>query len=147
MPTNVNANQGLLARITRLGRQRLQESDIVVNNEQWINRIHQAVAMLLHFAILLSANHSMCVIHHCRTLAFGVFGLMSAFWTSVFFSSSKTYEIFDFENLFFNSGGEASLIDIRESHPERYFNKILKFFQERYPDAVFTFRTLNRGEI
>ena len=43
--------------------------------------------------------------------------------------------------------GGKRLGNLRESNPERYFERIKTFYQDKYPNASFNYRTLNRNKL
>ena len=116
-----------------MGRQAMNESDFVANQDQYKAMFHQVVAVGLNCLVLCMANLKFFTemfgySQFDMTILQVIIGTISLLATYNFFGSHKRYEIFKFEELYFHSGGSLKLKDMREEHPDRYFKSIHTFF-------------------
>ena len=105
------------------------------------------MAIVVHCLILMSANHSFSVVEKNREVAFGVYLVLSMVAAWRFLNHTKDYDIYNFEALYFQSGGLATLKQLRDSNPKRYYKQIMEYFQEKYPSAGFQYKTMKRDKV
>jgi len=102
LPSKVKADQSKWWRkIPGMSSQALNESDFVMYQEQWQHKAHQIIAIGLHILILLCANHGFSIIKDKTTPVFSIFFMISGWATFKFMTNAKTYQIYNFEALFY----------------------------------------------
>jgi len=83
---------------------------------------HSVAAFALHLIILLSADHPLKLIEPTNTMI-GILVLVSGIATYKYFSNSKTYDVFNYEQVFQRLGG--NLRNLGPVKDAEYFNGIL----------------------
>lgn len=86
------------------------------------------IATVIHILVLLSANHDFCILEANRSYWFVALGVLSLWFMFGYLTHEKKYDVYNFEQLFYNMGGETSSNDFRESNPKRYFTKVIEFY-------------------
>lgn len=102
---------------------------------------------MINLLVVLSADHSFMVVDsQMRPWVFLAFGFVSLMATFKFLTNTKTYQVFNFESMYFQMGGYHSLKDIRDSNPKRFYNQIDQFFHKQFPNTSFAFKKMKRDK-
>ena len=135
-----------------MGNQALNESDFMANRDHYFTIFNQVFAVGLNLLVIAISNMSFFNSFFGESFKQGIsyiwyFIYLVSFLASYnYFSASKRYEMFKFEELYYHNGGNPTLKELRQPHPDRYFRAIHDFYTSKYPNMTFEFRFMKADQ-